>query len=186
MPAAEDYSISSLPVAPPVVSAWPERNGKPRVDLTQLHMNLALIEKQSRQSLDHSTDDERTADAKTSSPLARTNSIRSGGGDTHSEAVLQQPNQHCSLKRVRFSDAPPTVIVYEQVNILEGEIITRNMSIRRRNVDLSPVKNHKYEGNALIRPPKLVENSEANDDLCLKYSLSTGSRFILLRQLLNF
>ena len=145
MLATENCSISTypLPAAPPVVSDWPSRNGKPRVDLAQLHLNLAVYNnRQYREPFDYSTD-EITAD--TEAPLGRTKSIRSSS--THSEVVQQRSRRR--LKRVRFSDAPPTVIIYEQVDVLEGEIVKRNMSLRRRNVDLSPVKNHKYEGKKL-------------------------------------
>lgn len=147
MLATENYTTFSysFPAAPPVVSDWPSRNGKPRVDLAQLHMKLAVLDsRQYHEPFDHSTD-EITAD--TEAPLGRTDSIRSSS--THSEVVQQHRSSRRRLKRVRFSDAPPTVIVYEQVDVLEGEIVTRNMSLRRRNVDLSPVKNHKYEGKKL-------------------------------------
>jgi hypothetical protein len=120
----------SLPVVPPAVSEWPSRNGRPRVNLSQLQVQLFDLDAQYRTSLEFTT----TADTET--PLERgppTKSARKGG-----------------RKQVRFTDEAPTIIVYEQVDFLEGEITTNHSSLRRRNVDLSPVKNDKYEGMFVI------------------------------------
>ncbi|KAI8577726.1 hypothetical protein K450DRAFT_250544 [Umbelopsis ramanniana AG] len=121
-----EHSSFSLPVVPPAVSEWPSRNGKPRVDLSQLQLQLSNLDAQ------HSASLECTAAADTETPLDRsfpTKSVHKGG-----------------RKQVRFTEEAPTIIVYEQVDILEGEIITNHCNLRRRNVDLSPVKNDKYEG----------------------------------------
>lgn len=125
-----ENSNFSLPVAPPAVSEWPSRNGKPRVDLSQLQAQLCALNVQHSTSLEHTT-------------------------TTDTEASLDRsPSTKCTPRRgrkqVRFTDEAPTIIVYEQVDILEGEIFTNHYNLRRRNVDLSPVKNDKYEGMSVI------------------------------------
>ncbi|KAI9286809.1 hypothetical protein BC943DRAFT_320008 [Umbelopsis sp. AD052] len=120
-------STANSSILLPAVSEWPSRNGKPRVDLSQLQAKLSNLEAQHCASLQRTT-----AAADTEIPLERsfpTTSARKGG-----------------RKQVRFTDEAPTIIVYEQVDFLEGEIVTNHCNLRRRNVDLSPVKNDKYEG----------------------------------------
>ncbi|KAH8556184.1 hypothetical protein BGW37DRAFT_471415 [Umbelopsis sp. PMI_123] len=155
--ATEDSSYS-LPVAPPTITDWPSRHGKPRVDLTQLHVQLANLELQHSNSLDCST----TTDTET--PLDTTPPTR------QQRKAVQPLNQH-RLKQVRFSEEPPTIIVYEQVDILEGETVTRKASLRRRNVDLSPIKNQKYEGSfssSRSTPPTTSLLGAATIDLPIK------------------
>jgi hypothetical protein len=124
-----EHSNFSLPVAPPTVSEWPSRNGKPRVDLSQLQAQLSTLDVQHPTSLEHTTaaDTEASLDRSPS-----TKCIRKSG-----------------RKQVRFTDEAPTIIVYEQVDMLEGEVFTNHYNLRRRNVDLSPVKNDKYEGKSV-------------------------------------
>ncbi|KAJ2963491.1 hypothetical protein NQZ79_g1542 [Umbelopsis isabellina] len=134
---------SGLSEAPPEVSAWPSRAGKPRVDLSQLHMNLISLDKQYRASLEEST-------PSTNSPC----NMQELPNTTKCTAFLRssiKPNSFTQLRRtihkeVRFSEEEPVVIVYEQVDI-EGEPqLNRGLSLRRRNVDVTPIKNVNYEG----------------------------------------
>lgn len=125
-----ENSNFSLPVASPAVSEWPSRNGRPRVDLSQLQAQLSTLNVQHPTSLEHTT----TADTEAS--------------------LDRSPSTKCTRtsgrKQVRFTDEAPTIIVYEQVDVLEGEVFTKHSNLRRRNVDLSPVKNDKYEGKSVI------------------------------------
>lgn len=133
---------SGLSEAPPDVSAWPSRAGKSRVDLSQLHMNLVLLDKQNRASLQQSTPS-RNAFFGMQETHRRTQSTPFLRSSVRQNSFTQLPRP--IHKKVRFSEEEPVVIVYEQVDIEEPQL-NRGHSLRRRNVDLTPIKNVNYEG----------------------------------------
>jgi hypothetical protein len=134
---------SALPEAPPEVSAWPSRAGRPRVDLSQLHINLILLDKEYCASNKHSTPTIETT-CNTQESLGMTKNL-AWPRNSDKPNVVTQPRRSVH-KKVRFSEEEPVIIVYEQVDTVEEPQMSKSIGLRRRNVDVTPIKNVNYEG----------------------------------------